>query len=138
MTLREEACLSVVGVDGAHLSGSLSSLDDDACLTIPNPIRQLLASGFRGATKGALPDDTHAPAGIPESNYCLQVSDLVAAKLLIPEVGAGLGKSEQGAPFMAVPEAAVDEDNDTPTLEHQVRPAWQTALMQPVAETRPP
>lgn len=65
-----------------------------------------------------------------------KVALAVALNLGLPEVGAGLGKDKVTAAFMAVPKAAVYEDDGAVLAEHDVGRAWQAADVD--AEAEPP
>ena len=108
------------------------------CLAATNPIKEFLAGRLRITPERALPDNTNTPPVGRESSDSLQVSCLVPTKLLVPEISTGLGKPEELAAFMAVPEAAVDEDHSTPSFQHQVRFAGKSPGVKPVTQASPP
>ena len=51
------------------------------------------------------------PAELAGGGFIPQIAGLVSLDLCPPPVAAGLGKAEVRAMLMAVPEAAVDEDD---------------------------
>lgn len=125
-------------VSGANRGGFHRGRQRGACLTASNPMNQFQAGRFRGAAECALPDNANPPTGVRKSSDCLQVPGLVAAELLVPEITAGLGKPEEWAAFMPVPETAVDENNRTPTFQRQVWLAGQASRVEPETQTGPP
>ena len=64
-----------------------------------------------------------------------KVALAVALNLGLPEVGTGFGKDEVAAAFMAVPEAAVYEDDGAVLAKHNVGRAGQAADVD--AKTQP-
>ena len=100
-----------------------------------------LLEGFEGAPadssgpETALPDDYGVPAEAGESLVVAVVALAVALYLRAPEVDVGLGEAEVAAAFVAVPEAAVDEDAGAVLAQDDVWVAGQTTVVEPVAET---
>jgi len=64
----------------------------------------------------------------------LFVSQPVSLNFVEPELRSGLWNLEVFAPFMTVPETAVDEDNRLVLRENQIRLAGKVFGMKPVAE----
>lgn len=90
-----------------------------------------------GCVQLAFPNSEYLPA------ECLQLSLLASvpldcpAKFLGPEVGARLRHRRTGTPFMAVPEAPVNEDDRAVLRENDVRFSGEAGSMQPEAKTSP-
>ena len=96
-----------------------------------NRLRRLLDRVFQGA----LPDDRHAPA---ERTKRLQLSPVaidIAPELPLPEFFISPGDGRVAAPFMPMPEAAVDEHNRAVLREHKVRGAGQLSDMKSIAKS---
>jgi len=83
----------------------------------------------------AFPDGDDVPAHCLEKFGGGGVTLGVAADLGGPEVGVGLGDDEVLAPLVAVPEAAVDEDDGVPFPQDYVGGAGELADVQAVAES---
>ena len=100
-----------------------------------------LFEGFKGALadggglEAALPDDYGVPAETGEGLIVAVVALAVALYLRAPEVDVGLGEAEVPAAFVAVPEAAVDEDTGAVLAQDDVGMARQARMVEPVAET---
>ena len=75
------------------------------------------------------------PAEAGEGLIVTVVALAVALYLRAPEVHVGLGEAEVAAAFVAVPEAAVDEDACAVLAQDDVGMAGQTTVVEPVAET---
>ena len=88
-----------------------------------------------GAPEAALPDDYRVPAETGEGLIVAVVALAVAFYLRAPEVHVGLGEAEVAAAFVAVPEAAVDEDACAVLAQDDVGVAGQARMVEPVAET---
>ena len=99
-----------------------------------------LFEGFEGALadgggpKAALPNDYRMPAEAGEGLIVTVVTLAVALYLRAPEVYVGLGEAEVAAAFVAVPEAAVDEDTGAVLAQDDVGVAGQARVIEPVAE----
>ena len=89
----------------------------------------------RGGPEAALPDDYGVPAETGKGLVVAVVALAVALYLRAPEVHVGLGEAEVAAAFVAVPEAAVDEDACAVLAQDDVGMAGQTTVVEPVAET---
>lgn len=89
-------------------------------------------SGFRFEL--AAPDAYDIPAHEAELLLAFEVALAVAVDFLLPEGGVGARQFEIGTPFVAVPEAAVDEDAGVETAEDDVGRAGQAAHVDAVAE----
>src|SRR5690606_29104109 len=61
--------------------------------------------------QGAGPDGDDVPAEFVQGGFGAEVAGPVAGDFGFPPIGAGGGEAEVGAMFVAVPEAAVDEDD---------------------------
>lgn len=82
----------------------------------------------------ALPHLDDVPTHAAQLEAFGKVAFAVALNLGLPEVGAGLGKDEVAAAFVAVPEAAVHEDDGAVLAEHDVGGAGQAADVDAEAE----
>ena len=87
-----------------------------------------------GGPEAALPDDYGVPAEAGEGLVVTAVALAVALYLRAPEVDVGLGEAEVAAAFVAVPEAAVDEDAGAVLAQDDVGMAGQARVVEPVAE----
>ena len=74
------------------------------------------------------------PAEAGEGLIVTVVALAVALYLRAPEVHVGLGEAEVAAAFVAVPEAAVDEDAGAVLAKDDVGMAGQARVVEPVAE----
>jgi hypothetical protein len=95
-------------------------------------------SGIGGCSplEGALPHDSDPPAKDIQSGQGHSITPPVALDFLAPEFDAGTGPSEQVA-VMAVPEAAMHEQNRAMLWQNHVWPAGKPAIMKAIAETAP-
>lgn len=125
-------------IEGAgFLSVFLSGAKD---LTVFPDGRCRCRDGFLKAAlfQFAFPDDDDAPT------LCLQLAPGVLVTLPVagylggPEVGVGPGDRVILAVLVAVPEAAVDEDDGAVLGEDDVRRAWKAAVVDAVAEAEAP
>lgn len=89
------------GVSGTLRAGRTEEIRDTGEQPFPR------GSVFQGAG----PDGDDVPAEVLEGGFGAEIAGLVAGDLVGPPFGAGAGKAEVGAVFVAVPEAAVDEDD---------------------------
>ena len=87
-----------------------------------------------GGPEAALPNDYRMPAEAGEGLIVTVVTLAVALYLRAPEVYVGLGEAEVAAAFVAVPEAAVDEDTGAVLAKDDVGVAGQARMVEPVAE----
>lgn len=87
-----------------------------------------------GGLEAALPDDYRVPAEAGEGLVVTAVALAVALYLRAPEVDVGLGEAEVAAAFVAVPEAAVDEDTGAVLAKDDVGVAGQARMVEPVPE----
>ena len=87
-----------------------------------------------GGPEAALPDDYGVPAEAGEGLVVAVVALAVALYLSAPEVDVGLGEAEVTAAFVAVPEAAVDEDAGAVLAQYDVGVAGQARVVESVAE----
>lgn len=78
--------------------------------------------------QGALPDHQHPPALLRQAGSVAAVAADVGVDFIEPELAAGGGESEQVA-VVAVPEAAVGEDNAAVLRQHEVRTARQGGVL---------
>ena len=90
------------------------------------------------AIEFALPDDDDGPAFGFQLAPCVLVALLVPCYLGGPEVGVGLGNRVVFAGFMAMPEAAVDEDGSAVFGEDDVGFAGKVLVVDAVAEAQAP
>mgnify|MGYP002776994763 CR=1 FL=1 len=81
----------------------------------------------------ALPHHQHPPAGSAQLGLLALVVDDVAADLVHPELGTGLGHHEVAAALVLVPEAAVDEDYGATLRQNDIGLAGQVFPVQPEA-----
>lgn len=72
-----------------------------------------------------------------QSIFRLLVPFHVAAKLRGPELGSGLWEIGELTPWMAVPKAAMNEDDGLVLWQNDVRSTGQVAAMKPKAITEP-
>ena len=89
-----------------------------------------------GGPEAALPDDYGVPAEAGEGLVVTAVALAVALYLRAPEVDVGLGEAEVAAAFVAVPEAAVDEDTGAVLAKDDVGVAGQARMVEPVRSSR--
>ena len=75
------------------------------------------------------------PAEAGEGLVVTAVALAVALYLRAPKVHVGLGEAEVAAAFVAVPEAAVDEDAGAVLAQDDVGMAGQARVVEPIAET---
>ena len=87
-----------------------------------------------GWPETALPDDYGVPAEAGKGLVVAVVALAVALYLRAPEVDVGLGEAEVAAAFVAMPEAAVDEDAGAVLAQDDVWVAGQARMVEPVAE----
>src|SRR5579863_9305509 len=81
----------------------------------------------------ALPHGQHLPSPLRECFIVLFVALPVPFQLRLPKVEARFGKARQRAIGVAMPEAAMNEDNLSPQPEDEVGTAGQIPRMQPIA-----
>lgn len=86
----------------------------------------------------AFPDDDDGPALGFQLAPDFLVALLVPCYLGCPEIGVGLGCRGVPAVFVAIPEAAVDEDDGAVLGEDDVRGAGKAPDVHPVTETQVP
>ena len=95
----------------------------------PDPAGQLAADDLpghlSGATYRAFPDDRNPPSIGHKGSENAGIPLAVAVDLRLPEIGSGARQPEQGAPFMAVPEAAMEENHNPVPRQDEIRPAGQ-------------
>ena len=116
----------------------LGLFDLDASLASPQPCGELSTHGLSVIADSAFPYDRDPPTGIDQGNDSRLVPDLIASQLLVPELGSGFGEAEEAAARMAMPEAAMHEDNSVPFRQHQIWFAGEVRRVQPVSEASPP
>lgn len=88
------------------------------------------------AAQPALPDDSNAPAHVPERFCRLPVPLDIAGKLVGPEAGIAGRRGREAAIAVPVPEAAVHENCRFVLLQHKVRLAWQVLDVEPETESQ--
>ena len=115
------------------LSGAkdLAVLPDGRCRCLKGFLQALLF-------QLAFPDDDDGPALGLQLAPGVLVALPVAGYLGGPEVGVGLGDRVILAIHVAVPEATVDEDDGAVLGEDDVRRAWETFVVDSVAEAFSP
>ncbi len=90
-----------------------------------------------GASKLVLPNPDHLPLGCPEFTVDSTIPGTVLTQLLAPKAAAG---DRHGCTaWAAMPEASIHKEGDPSTGEGEVRPPWNTLLMNlpaPVAHPR--
>lgn len=79
----------------------------------------------------AFPDCQHAPSHSEKLLFLAGVAGFVSLNLRAPEVSVGLRQMKM--PFVSVPEASMDEDDDSVFPHHDVGGAGKTLLVFPVA-----
>ncbi len=80
----------------------------------------LIKVQFCIALKGALPDHGMTPACFIQSLQRLLIPHGIAVQLLTPEVSSALRPPEQAA-LVAMPEAAMDENDSTEAGQNNIR-----------------
>ena len=80
----------------------------------------------------ALPDSQDTPTKFPQLLPCTAVARDVCAKLLLPKRHSSFWRCGIAASQMAMPEAAVYEDDLATGREHQIRLAGQAGNMKPI------
>ena len=86
----------------------------------------------------AFPDGDDGPGEGVEALGAQFIAGDVAGHFLLPEAGVAFRDDIFGAAAVAVPEAAVDEDDGTVLGEDEVGRAGQTSVVEPVAITATP
>ena len=84
-----------------------------------------------------LPDDEDSPAERPQGRFLARVTDNIGRELFLPEGNPGLGGGGVPTAFVSMPEAAVHEDGQTVSGEHQVRASGEVLALQPEAQAHP-
>ena len=79
-----------------------------------------------------IPRCDDVPAELAEFVFDAQVAVLVAGDLGGPPLAAGGREAEIRAMFMAVPEAAMDEDNGSVAGQDEIGPAGELLVFRPV------
>ena len=82
----------------------------------------------------AFPNHNHMPACSLQRGVFLLVPCNIAVELVPPELHVGLGHCRRLAPFVPMPEAAVDKNDRVPLWKHDVGMPRQFGRMQTVAE----
>ena len=72
------------------------------------------------------------PTELAEGGFVAEVAGLVSLDLGFPPIVVGLGEAEVGAVFVAVPEAAVDEDDGVVFGKDEVRSAGEVFVFRAV------
>ena len=86
----------------------------------------------RAFFEGTLPDGYDMPAEVAEGNLIFEIPCLVAFDLGFPKDAAGFREAECGTVFMAVPEAAVDEDDGVVFRQDEIGFAGQGFVIRPI------
>src|SRR5438309_776803 len=81
----------------------------------------------------AFPDRQHFPAFLGEKFLVARVALLVGLKLRLPEIEPGFRHARERALLVAVPEAAMHENDLAAATEYQIRAARQFPVVEPVA-----
>jgi hypothetical protein len=71
----------------------------------------------------AFPDRQHAPSPSHECTTITLVSNAISFQLWQPESQSRFRQAGEGAPAVAMPETAVDEDHFLSASKHQIRPS---------------
>jgi len=87
-----------------------------------------------GLPQGTLPHCCHAPCTLQKVSTNGAVPSNVCSEFRLPELGAGRWAGGVTAPFMAVPEAAMNKDGRVILRENEVRSPLKVFCMQPIAE----
>lgn len=103
-----------------------------------HPSRKLVTRTCRIEPYRALPYHGHAPAHVQERSDCGQVALPIGGEFCIPEVRSRLRQPEKRAPFMAMPEASVHEDDSLPFWKHKIRLSCEPFRMKPKPEAARP
>lgn len=72
------------------------------------------------------------PTELAEGGFVAEVADLVSLDFGFPPIVVGFGEAEVGAVFVAVPEAAVDEDDGVVFGKDEVGPAGEVFVFRAV------
>lgn len=102
------------------------------------PFRKAITRGTGVESDSALPYNCHAPAHVQKCPYYRQVALPIGGELCIPEACSCLRESEEGATFMAMPEAPVYEHRSLPFRKHKVWLSGETLRMKSKAEAARP
>jgi DNA (cytosine-5)-methyltransferase 1 len=84
-----------------------------------------------GLPQGTLPHCCHAPCTLQKVSTNGAVPSNICGKFRLPELGTGRWAGGVTAPFMAMPEAAVHEDDCVKLGKHEVWPSRNPAGMKP-------
>ena len=112
--------------------------DLDASPASPQPCCELSTYGLSVIADSAFPYYSDPPTGIDQGSDNRLVPDSIALQLLVPELGSGFWKTEETAAHMAMPEAAMHEDNSLPFRQHQIWFAWKVLGVQSISEASAP
>lgn len=129
---------ALFGIEGAGFPSVILSGAKD--LSVLVDLGGHCRDGFRepASFELALPDDDDGPAFGFELAPGVLVALLVPCYLGGPEVCVGFGNDVVGAVFVAVPEAAVDEDDGVVFGEDDVRLAGEAFVVDTVSEPKSP
>jgi hypothetical protein len=92
---------------------------------------EVLEEPLKAVHDVAFPDRDDLPTGRFQSSVVLPVAALIALKLCVPKRGIR-GWSPAARTIMAMPEAAVDEDNSVVGSQNDVRCAREVLAMKPI------
>lgn len=121
------------GLTSFFLGGAIEiAISEDFCF---DPTDGLVQCGF---LQLAFPDDDDRPALSLQFAPDFLVTLLVACNLGLPEVGVGLGCRGVLAVLVAMPEAAVDEDDGAVLGQNDVRGTGEALDVYAVAEAEVP
>ena len=100
---------------------------------VQGSIECLQGCGFVVGFQFAFPNDYCVPSKLAQLYSLLYVAFFVAIYFLFPKNGIAFWHNEISASFVAVPEAAVDEDGGAVFAQHNVRRAGQALDIYAVA-----
>ena len=86
------------------------------------------------ASQGAFPDYANSPTCIQKLGLVALITFHIQAKFLCPEVGPSSWRGCVSAPFVPVPKATMNLDDDLPFRQHNIRPPRKSPVMQAESE----
>lgn len=118
--------------------GAVAGEDLNSPAISGHPTRKLVTRTCRIEPYRTFPYHGHAPAHVQERSDCGQVALPIGGEFCIPEVRSRLWQPEKGAPFMAMPEASVHEDDSLPFWKHKIGLSCEPFRMKPKPEAARP
>lgn len=109
-----------------------------SAMVFADQVRCCLHGGLWFMAQSALPDSDHIPRLSLKSADCSGIARSVGSELRSPELGPRSWDLEISAIRMGMPEAAIDEYCSAPFRKDQVRPAWQSFVVQPEPKSHRP